>query len=141
MKPQAARLALRAGLAGAAMALVFAALTSVGAAVSPSGTPAATEQYGGKVTICHRTKSKKNPFRTIRVARSAVRAHLRHGDKLGPCANATFQVCHKAKKAQKRTVKVKGLVKLKRHVRHGDRIGPCKKAKQAKKAKGKKGRK
>ena len=137
MKPQAARLALRAGLAGAAMALAFAALTSVGAAVSPAGTPAATEQYGGKVTICHRTKSRKTPFRTIRVAPSAVRAHLRHGDKRGPCASATFRVCHKAKKAKRHTVKVKGLVKLKRHVRHGDRIGPCKQAKKSKK-KGKK---
>jgi hypothetical protein len=135
MKPQAARLALRAGLAGAAMALVFAALTSVGAAVSPSGTPAATEQYGGKVTICHRTKSRKNPFRTIRVAPSAVRAHLRHGDKRGPCASATFRVCHKAKEGKKGTVKVKGLARLKRHVRHGDRIGPCKHAKKGKKSK------
>lgn len=132
---------LRAALAGLVIALAFAALASVGAAVSPSGTPAATEQYANRVTICHRTKSRKNPYRTIRVARSAVRAHLRHGDKRGSCANARFRVCHKIKakgkvKARK-TVTVKGLVRLKRHVRHGDKIGPCKKAKKGKK-KGKK---
>ena len=67
-----------------------------------------------------------------------MRAHLRHGDKRGSCANARFAVCHKAKHAKakhakKRTVRVKGLVKLKRHVRHGDKIGACKKPKKRKK--------
>ena len=133
MRAPIARLLIRAGLTGAAIALAFAALASVGAAVSPSGTPAATEQYGGRVTICHRTKSRKNPFRTIRVARSAVRAHLRHGDKRGSCANARFAVCHKAKRGKKATVRVKGLTKLKRHVRHGDKIGACKKPKKKRK--------
>ncbi len=131
MRANIARLPFRAALAGGVIALVFAALASVGAAVSPSGTPAATEQYGGRVTLCHRTKSRKNPYRTIRVARSAVRAHLRHGDKRGACANARFNVCHKTKKGKK-TVRVKGLTRLKRHVRHGDKIGPCKKAKKKK---------
>jgi hypothetical protein len=133
MRAVLARLPFRAALAGGVIALVFAALASVGAAVSPSGTPAATEQYGGRVTICHRTKSRKNPFRTIRVARSAVRAHLRHGDKRGSCANARFAVCHKAKRGKKATVRVKGLAKLKRHVRHGDKIGACKKPKKKRK--------
>jgi hypothetical protein len=133
MKAIAARLPFRALLAAGVIALVFAALATVGAAVSPSGTPAATEQYGGKVTICHRTKSRKNPYRTIRVARSAVRAHLRHGDKRGSCANARFAVCHKTKRGKKATVRVKGLTKLKRHVRHGDKIGACKKPKKKRK--------
>jgi hypothetical protein len=132
MRTVIARLPFRAALAGGVIALVFAALASVSPAVSPSGTPAATEQYGSKVTICHRTNSRKNPYRTIRVATSAVRAHLRHGDKRGSCANARFSLCHKTRKG-KATVRVKGLVKLKRHLRHGDRIGPCKKAKKAKK--------
>ena len=81
---------IRAGLAGGVALLTFAALASVGAAVSPSGTPAASEQYPKKVTICHKTGSKKNPFRTIRVSRNAVKAHLRHGDAVGPCSTATF---------------------------------------------------
>jgi len=136
MRVVIARRPFRAALAGGVIALVFAALASVGAAVSPSATPAATEQYGGKVTICHRTKSRKNPYRTIRVARSAVRAHLRHGDKRGSCANARFAVCHKAKHGKKKaTVRVKGLTKLKRHVRHGDKIGVCKKHKTKRKKK------
>lgn len=134
MRAVIARLPFRTAFAGGVIALAFAVLASVGAAVSPSGTPAATEQYGNKVTICHRTKSKKNPYRTIRVAPSAVRAHLRHGDKRGPCATATFRVCHKTKKS-KATVRVKGLIKLKRHLRHGDKLGPCKKAKKNKKSK------
>ena len=40
---------------------------------------------GKKVTICHRTGSKKKPFHTITVSANAVPAHLRHGDTLGPC--------------------------------------------------------
>jgi hypothetical protein len=133
MRAVIARLPFRAALAGGVIALAFAALASVGAAVSPSGTPAATEQYGAKVTICHRTKSRKNPYRTIRVARSAARAHLRHGDKRGPCARATFSVCHKTKSHKRATVRVKGVVKLKRHLRHGDKLGACKKPKKKEK--------
>ena len=37
------------------------------------------KQYGKtKVTLCHKGK-------TIRVGAPAAKAHLRHGDKLGPC--------------------------------------------------------
>jgi hypothetical protein len=41
-----------------------------------------------KVTICHRTGKKKKPYVRIRVAKSALAPHLRHGDILpgsGPC--------------------------------------------------------
>jgi uncharacterized membrane protein len=39
----------------------------------------AGKAYGkNRVTICHKGK-------TIKVAQPAVKAHLRHGDKLGPC--------------------------------------------------------
>jgi hypothetical protein len=133
MRAVMTRSPLRAVLAAGVIALIFGALASVGAAISPSGTPAATEQYGDRVTICHRTKSRKNPYRTIRVARSAVSAHLRHGDKRGSCDNARFAVCHKTKRGKKATVRVKGLAKLKRHVRHGDKIGACKKPKKQRK--------
>jgi hypothetical protein len=43
------------------------------------------------VTICHRTHSKKHPFVTITIAPSALKAHLRHGDLLGPCTAAKIK--------------------------------------------------
>src|SRR5215210_2113496 len=67
-------------------ALALGALASVGAAVSPSGTPAAAKQYPPqKGTLCHHTHSKKHPFVTITVSQRAFPAHLRHGDTIGPC--------------------------------------------------------
>jgi hypothetical protein len=42
--------------------------------------PAAASQYPKKVTVCHRTHSKKHPWVKIRISRNAVPAHLRHGD-------------------------------------------------------------
>jgi hypothetical protein len=41
--------------------------------------------YAGKVTICHHTGSRKNPFHTIRVSANALPAHLAHQDTIGPC--------------------------------------------------------
>lgn len=139
MRRERSRWLLRGGLTAGAGLLVFAALASVGAAVSPSGTPSASEQYANKVTICHRTGSKRNPFRTIRVSRNAVKAHLRHGDAIGPCSTATLTVCHKAKgkSKAKQTLKVKGAKAAARHLRHGDKLGKCKKPKSSKKNRGK----
>ena len=115
--------------------LVFAALALVGAAVSPSATPAASQQYAKKVTICHFTRSKKNPYRTIRVARSAVKAHLRHGDAVGTCAKARLPLCHKLKHSHKRvTIRVKGSKRATKHIRHGDKAGKCKVKAKKKKA-------
>jgi hypothetical protein len=49
-------------------------------AAAKSGPAAAQYQYGQvKVQVCHKGK------KTIRIAQPAVRAHLRHGDSLGPC--------------------------------------------------------
>jgi len=45
--------------------------------------PTAGGEEGDKVTICHK-ESDKNPH-TITVSRSALDAHLGHGDTLGPC--------------------------------------------------------
>lgn len=42
--------------------------------------PAAASQYPKKVTVCHRTHSKKHPWVKIRISRNALKAHLRHGD-------------------------------------------------------------
>jgi uncharacterized membrane protein YgcG len=60
-----------------------------------------TTTTGGKVTICHRTHSKKHPFQTITVAVPAVRAHLKHGDVLGPCTVATVAAMKHGKGAAK----------------------------------------
>jgi hypothetical protein len=129
-------------VAGVAAAFAVVGMGSVGAAVSPSSQPASADQYERKVTICHRTGSKKNPFRTIRVSRNAVKAHLRHGDALGPCSTARFTVCHqaktkKAKKGKKQTIKVKGARKTQRHLKHGDKLGKCKAKKKGEANKGK----
>jgi hypothetical protein len=45
----------------------------------------AENQYKGKTTICHRTRSERNPFVLITVSNNALPAHQRHGDTLaGP---------------------------------------------------------
>ena len=125
------------GVVGTLAVLAFAAMTSVGAAVSPASTPAASSQYEKKQTICHRTGSKKNPYHTIRVSRRAVPAHLRHGDALGPCPSAVFTVCHKAKNGKTKTMKVRGAKAHRRHLKHGDKVKKCKAKKSAKPDKGK----
>ena len=55
--------------------------------------PAAASQYPKKVTVCHRTHSKKHPWVKIRISRHALKAHLRHGDFVvddtRPCPPAT----------------------------------------------------
>lgn len=48
-------------------------------------------QYGSsckqyRVTICHRTHSKKHPWVLITVSSRALKAHFRHGDTPPPCS-------------------------------------------------------
>jgi hypothetical protein len=118
-------------------ALAVAALATLGASVSPAGTraPAVEAAYPKKITICHRTKSKKNPYRTIRISRRALKAHLRHGDGIGPCPRAIFTMCHKAKSGKKVTIKVRGAKAHQKHLKRGDKIKACKKQKKKKKTK------
>jgi hypothetical protein len=63
--------------------------------------PTTTTPAGRKVTICHRTGSKKNPGRTITVSQNAVAAHVAHGDHVGPCTGAE-QPKQKGKDAAKK---------------------------------------
>jgi hypothetical protein len=78
--------------AAAAVALAVGLLASVGAVSYAarmvglsSTTPTASQYAPSKVTICHHTHSKTNPFVTITVSERALPAHLRHGDTTGPC--------------------------------------------------------
>jgi hypothetical protein len=74
----------------------FAAVSiASGGGLGHGTTTGLTTTAGGKVTICHRTGSKKKPFHTITVAVPAVRAHLKHGDVLGPCTVATVAAMKK----------------------------------------------
>jgi hypothetical protein len=46
---------------------------------------AAQAQYVARITICHHTGSATNPTVTITISESALPAHRRHGDTVGPC--------------------------------------------------------
>ena len=54
-----------------------------------------SSQYQYKITICHRTDSKKHPFVQISVNAHAGKAHLRRRDTLGPCPPVTPPVGNK----------------------------------------------
>jgi len=79
--------------------LSFAAQGSPTAAKSP-----ATNQYGGKLTICHHTHSLKNPLVTIRISASAWPAHARHGDTMGKCT--AQQIKHAKRVAHAKLLKL-----------------------------------
>ena len=80
----------KAGAVGLALAFAVAAFVGLaytgGVGGATSTGPASVQQYGGRVIVCHRTGSRRNPFRTISVSRNALAAHLRHGDTTGPCS-------------------------------------------------------
>ena len=57
--------------------------TSTSTSTTTTTTPTTTTTTtvpSKKVTICHRTGSKKKPYHKIRVSINALKAHLRHGD-------------------------------------------------------------
>ena len=79
-RTKAARAALATAIVGAGLL----GLAYVGGVEEAAGNgPASAEQYGNRVTVCHKAGMR---FRTIAIARSALPAHLRHGDTPGPCA-------------------------------------------------------
>ena len=95
---------LRLVVAGVATLLTGAALASAAVAGMRALDlgPAAASQYPGKkVTVCHRTHSKKHPWVKIRISRHALKAHLRHGDFVvddaNPCPPATTASAKKNK--------------------------------------------
>lgn len=47
--------------------------------------PPSIKSSKDKVSLCHRTASKKNPWIQLEVSQSAVPAHLDHGDFIGDC--------------------------------------------------------
>ena len=63
-------------------ALVAVFVLGLGASVAIAG-PHVAAKKKPKVVMCHLNGSKK--LVTIVVSKSAVKAHLRHGDKLGAC--------------------------------------------------------
>jgi ribosomal protein S14 len=106
---------LRLVVAGVATVLTGAALASAAVAGMHALDlgPAAASQYPGKkVTVCHRTHSKKHPWVKIRISRHALRAHLRHGDFVvdvtHPCPPATTASAKKNKHQGKRKHQGKG---------------------------------
>jgi hypothetical protein len=125
-------------VAGVVAAFAVAGLGSVGAAVVPASDQSSAKQYEPKkVTICHKTHSKKKPFVTITVSQNALKAHLKHGDALGPCATAVFTVCHATKNGKAKTVKVKGAKKAAKALKKGDKLGKCTAKNKPRKQKGK----
>jgi len=76
-------------LVGAAVVsgLLLVPLGLFGSSALAHGGPSAA-QYQYKVTICHHTHSATNPGVTITVSSSALPAHMRHGDTMGPCGTA-----------------------------------------------------
>jgi hypothetical protein len=79
-----ARKRLTTGLLLMPVMAVFLVLAGTSAFGKPKPSAA---QYQYKVTICHKTGSKKKPAHAITVSSRAVAAHLAHGDTLGPCVS------------------------------------------------------
>ena len=85
------------------LAVAYVAALSGGVLASPAGPSVAGQYPPSKVTICHHANSKKGTKHvTIRVSRSALRAHQRHGDSLGRCTTAKNKKLHKKNKTHAR---------------------------------------
>jgi hypothetical protein len=90
-EPKTMSARLRGVVAAVAAVGALAALSVLaGAGWATGSSSSATQyQYGGKVTICHHTHSKKNPWVTISVSQSAWMHHFsKTQDTIGTCASA-----------------------------------------------------
>ena len=93
--PRRTRCSVLTVVASAVALVCFGAFGGAGFANSSIG----AKQYedgGKKVTICHKGK------KTIRISRSALPAHLAHGDKAGACEDKRKQEQRKRAEAEKR---------------------------------------
>jgi hypothetical protein len=96
---QPGRFQNRRARAAISTAVVFVALAAAGVLVGVGVANSSLRAFGadttttvpthGKVTICHKTHSRKHPQVTITISVSAWPAHERHGDTLGPCTTTT----------------------------------------------------
>lgn len=101
-----------------ASAVVIVGLTSLallaGAGLASTGSSSsAAYQYGKKVTICHHTHSRKHPFVTITVAKAALKAHLKHGDTIGPCSSPNSAAAKAKAKAKAKAAAAAAAAKAK----------------------------
>jgi hypothetical protein len=92
------------------------------------------DQYGDKITICHRGNSPNNPGQTLTLPRQAAEAHLREHryDTRGPCPPPPpppdkQTICHRANKNDKGQTLTLSRQGAEQHLRNHryDTRGPC----------------
>jgi len=82
----------RALTAAALSAALFVPLCVFGAPALARTAASAGEygsQYQYRVSVCHRTHSKKHPWQRITISQAALKAHLKHGDVVGTTCPTT----------------------------------------------------
>jgi hypothetical protein len=117
-----------AAVLGLTICMVFLFTVLGGAGMAQNAVSAAQGQYGKKVTICHKGK------KTISVGKSAVAAHLRHGDTVGTCASAKAK---KLKAAKLKAAKAKAAKAKAAKAKAAKTKGPKSKAEKRKSEKAK----
>jgi hypothetical protein len=75
----------RAIVGGLVVAVALAAAGVLGGVGFAKISPTSAQYQYGKITVCHKTHSKKNPWVQITISQNALPAHLRGGDTVGAC--------------------------------------------------------